>query len=118
MTTTRQFTQKVKEILDNSTFTYQYSDYHGCDADKAQSYLNTQRFSTKAIEKQLNEERSTILDFAREQKVRRDELPRLAAEVITNSLCFDRIRRFLYNDQKHAPGRGWSISESVSWHIA
>lgn len=118
MKTSKQFTQKVKEVLDNSSFNYQYCGHHGCDADKAEAYLNTQRFSIKVIETALNEQCETILECAREQKVYHEDLPTFAAHFIAHDLCFDRIRRFLYNERKHAPGHGWSVDESVSWHIA
>lgn len=94
---------EVKQILDNSTWDFEYSGNSGRDVEKATSYLDSQKFSVTKIKEAL--ELLDMEDINDNQE---------AAEMVADRLAWDRISRFTHS---YKNSNGWSVDESVSFKI-
>lgn len=102
--------KKVKQILDEADFDYEFSHSAGKDIDKAINYLNKQRFSLRKISEHLPE-----LDaYDNLCSCELAEKEREVAEYVCHSIAQDKIEPYICNRKKP---NGWTIDESVTFKL-
>lgn len=96
---------KVKNILDNAIWNYEYCGDLGSDTEKALYYLDSQKFSISKIKEFIDLEKHAEYKTAQE-----------IALSIADSLAWDRISKYVWSNKNKGTNK-WSISDTTLFKI-
>jgi hypothetical protein len=116
---TQSFLVEVKEVIDNASWNYECNIKEHSDVEKACQYLETQKFSVLKIREKLEEIWTDFLENKHSLCQSHSDCVKLAAEMIANSLAFERIDKFQAKGWRYdgLNSKKWWIGETITFVI-